>query len=675
MILHMDLEIFLKIFTPRKYRSEDYLTRVYSYIVTNWKNPLSFYSNFNEIIQIKYRKEVKLYFSALGIYRGIRVPTNVLIKIPYDESMQVLKILLKDYDRLMKIIEEKKRINSSRDYIETLYYLVYKISSFYGKNEYKDIDEKMILDKKILKIFDRELAVTYRLLDLRYHMGYSEVRAKDIIWREKKELIELEKKEIGYNLKKLLNEYKDVISNHMVISQVKQKLRYLEVFFIWLKDKFSLTSIDNLDMITREVWLLFISYICDTESCVNKTKNSKLLSVVQFIEWLKIVHPSLIDESVIIERNDYKKLTDYENSTNSLAFKSSNDVRRILNFLTYEYKAKDLYEEFYIAAIIIAANSGMRRSEISDMEYGSVKYDDDTKLYIINHNVVDKLGVKNRAIYITEIAYIHIKKIMNIRKNNDILTKRNPRKGGEAYIHLFEFKSSDVLYSPKFDDFMIKINNILNIEKREGEVEAGLHGYRHYFATEVFKASGYDISTVKYLLRHKSYSMTLHYLSQEREKEIVKSREYLEEDNKYEGLGVEKIVNIMFFEKKYENFALDKKVINASKNLSELIKATKMKKLPIGYCINPCENASKCFKCNNFLIEKREIDKLLRFAKEQSEIVSLKIYLLKQSFTESEVQKKVKEDIEDLIIIIRELEGLGVTKDKISYMLMGESYQ
>lgn len=670
MCSNMNKNMFLNIFTGTNI-SERYLNGVYSYIISNWPDPLNFYKDFDERMEAEYRKEVLLYFSVLGIYRGISVPKYITQKIDSKKAIKILKVLLKDFNKLEKIIEEKKRIGIDKSYIESLYYLVYKACCYYGKNQYKDIRVDMILDIEFLESFNKEQAVRYRLLDLMYHMGYSDIKAKDIIWNNKRKVKEAEDGNYGDNLKIILQEYKVVISNHMGVRQVNQKLSDLNMFLLWIKEKFSLRIVENLDLVTRKEWLLYIRYIGDIEVYSNKTKNSKLLTVVQFFEWIKILYPLIINKNLILERNDYNKITNYKNNLNSLAFKNANDARQILSFLIYEYKPEDIYEEFYVAAIIISANSGMRRSEISDIEYGDVRFDEDTKLYVIEHNVVDKLSVKNRPIYITELAYKQIIKIMDIRKNNDILTKRRPRKGGEPYVHLFEFKSSDILYSPKFDDFMIKINKTLGIKKEKDEVDAGLHGYRHYFATEVFKESGYDISTVKYLLRHKSYSMTLNYLSQEREKEIIRLREGLEEDIKFEGMGVEKIVNALFFEN--SDILLDKKIINASKNLSELIKQKEIKKLSIGYCLNPCDNANKCFKCNNFLVEKAERGKLLEFAIEQSELIKLKVYILKKSLSESDVKNKVKSDIEDLMIIIRELEGLGSTEDEINSILIGEN--
>lgn len=87
---------------------------------------------------------------------------------------------------LNRTIEKKNRICKTKPYIERFYYLVYVICSYYGIDEYKKITEDMILDKNIESLFDRELACTYRLLELRYLMGYSEMRAQDIIWDDKK---------------------------------------------------------------------------------------------------------------------------------------------------------------------------------------------------------------------------------------------------------------------------------------------------------------------------------------------------------------------------------------------------------------------------------------------------------------------------------------------------------
>ncbi|WP_394897810.1 tyrosine-type recombinase/integrase [Clostridium butyricum] len=600
------------------------------------------------------------------------MPKFLLTKISSEESKRALNVFLKDFNLLETTIEKKIRNYKSDSYIKRYYYLVYVICSYHGINEYKKITEDMIFDENIISLFTKELAVTFRLLELRYLMGYSETRPQDIIWDNKKNKL-LNKKFIGEELKKIIDEYRDVISNHMEKTQVNQKIREINGFIEWMKEKLSLNVIENLYILNRKYWLMYISYICDIDGRVNKTKNAKLLAVSQFLKWIQVIYPSKLNKDFIFSSDDYKKTKDNEKKLNDLAFKNSDDARKILRFLHTEYEPEDVYEELYISAIILAANSGMRRSEISDLEYGNIRFCEDTKLYVINHNVVDKLSVKNRPIYLTEVGYKEILKVMDIKKKKDFLTKRKPRKGGDAYVHLFEFKTSDVLYSAKFDDFMIKINKILNIEKKNDEVEVGLHGYRHFFAMEVFKESGYDISATKYLLRHHKYQMTLHYLAQEREKEIVNVREYLEESNQYEGLGIDSIVRALFFNNKYGDYVFNKKVLNASKSISELIKVGEIKKLSIGYCISPCNNADKCFKCNNFLIEKQEREDLMKYAKELSEIITLKIYLLKQSFSEIEVENKVNSDVKDLMIIIRELEGLGITKDEITDVLNGGS--
>jgi integrase len=668
----LELDIYLRSVIIQKDKSEKFYKEVYSYITLNWKDPLVFYRNFDKNIEIKFRKEILIYFAALGINKGIKVPKDLLIKITSRESKQVLSALLKDFNILKTTIEKNSRNYKVKAYSERFYYLVYVICSYYGIDEYKKITEDMILDKKIKILFDKEYAHTYRLLELRYLMGYSEMRSQDLIWDYKKNK-GLNKNYLDEELKKIINEYKDVISNHMEKTQVNQKIREINAFIDWLKVKESLKIINNLNIVNREYWLEYISYICDIDARSNKTKTAKLLAVLQFFEWVKVIYPLCLNKDFIFSSDDYKKITPNKNITKDLAFKNSNDARKILSFLHSEYEAKDVYEQFYISAIIIAANSGMRRSEISDLEYGNIRFCDDTKLYVIEHNVVDKLSEKNRPIYLTEVGYKEILKVMEIREKYDILTKRRPRKGGDAYVHLFEFKTSDVLYSGKFDDFMIKINKLLNIEKENDEVEVGLHGYRHFFASEVFKASGYNLSVTKYLMRHKKYQMTLHYLAQEREKEIINVREYLEENIIYEGLGVKSIVNALFSNNIYGDYIFNKKVLDASESISELIKIGEIKKLVIGYCLNPCDNADKCFKCNSFLIEKQEREKLLNYAKELSEIITFKIYLLNKSYNEIEVKSKVKSDVEDLMIIIRELEGLGITQDDINDILIGGS--
>ncbi|MBD7910044.1 site-specific integrase [Clostridium cibarium] len=669
---HINLALYLSTVNIKMDKNEKFYRKVYSYITSEWEDPLKFYKNYDTNTELKYKKEVLGYFASLSIDQGIKAPKSILIKTSTKDSKQVLRILLKDFNVLNKKIEEKKKICATEAYFERLYYLVFIICSYYGINEYYKITKELILDENIEGLFEKELACTYRLLDLRYLMGYSQKRAKDIINASKIKNKQLKKEYIGYDLKKIISEYGNIISNVMGKRQVKYKIDSINAFIEWLNKTYSLTKVESLEIITREYWLLYINYICNMDNLVNKTKNAKLLSVLQFLEWIRVIHPSMLDKKLMFSKDDLKKTTHVDNKINDLAFKDSEDARRILEFLRFEYKPVDIYEEFYVSAIILAANSGMRRSEISDLEYGIIRFCEDTKLYIIEHNIVDKLSVKNRPIYVTEDGYREIAKVMNIRKNKDILTKREPRKGGDAYVHLFEYKSSDILYSPKFDYFIIKINKLLNIEKKDGEVEAGLHGYRHFFATEIFKKSGYDISTVKYLLRHKSYSMSLNYLAQEREKEIVKVREYLEEDIKYEGLGVESILNILFCNDKCKDYALNKKILSASESISELIKINEIKKLPLGYCLNPCKKADKCFKCNNFIIEKQESEKLLNYAKELFEIIVFKKHILKESFTATEVENKLRIDIEDLMIIIRELEGLGITQDEIKHNLKGE---
>ena len=218
--------------------------------------------------------------------------------------------------------------------------------------------------------------------------------------------------------------------------------------------------------------------------------------------------------------------------------------------------------------------------------------------------------------------------------------------------------------SGSVDDLIIKVAKKVGVYTKE---IAKLHGFRHYFAVEIFKESGYNLSVVKYLLGHKDYRMSQSYLVQEQEKEILKVREATKmKGKKYTGLGIENIINSII-NGKTNKFVLKKKLNNMSKEILEVIDMNSLHKLEIGYCLDICDKAFKCYKCNNFLVEKGEVSLLIEYAKEMLEVILYKKLIIKNDSI-------IEKDLDDLMYLINEIEALGVDEKDLWKQLSGDVY-
>lgn len=358
-----------------------------------------------------------------------------------------------------------------------------------------------------------------------------------------------------------------------------------------------------------------------------------------------------------------------KNDNDNLAFKHESDAKKILDYLLNDFKAKNIYEEFYKEAIIISANSGMRKSEIRDLEYGCAEYCEEYGIYKIVHKGIDKLNKKGRTIYITKDGYEAIKRAEKLKRENDVLVKVLTENRDTPYVHLFMYKDRDTLYSDKYDKFIIDLKAKLKIE--DNNIKANFHAFRHFYAMTLFKESNYNISIVKYLLGHNSYTMTSKYLEQEKEKEILQIRERLSDapNLKYSGKAIDEIVN-KILKRDIQLTNIKKRILDLN-IMDEIIHSQQVKKLPIGYCVAPCEKMYKCFKCNHFLIASDEKDKLLDYMKSIVEIISFKINLF-NDIKMAQQDIMIKNDINDLKIIINELVALGIEKEEIFRVVKGE---
>ncbi|WP_026881452.1 tyrosine-type recombinase/integrase [Clostridium akagii] len=656
---------------------KEYYSRIYDDIIKNWENPTKWLEDRNSTIINKYSEcGITNYFIIWALEKGIAFPNNYIIKIRTGNAKTILRGCLKDFNKLLITISMIREKYKQKHYSGRLYALVLKICLYNGKNSFKDITSEIILKNDELKIMDKEISATYRLLNLRYYMKYETKTAREIIYN-------------NTNKNKVLNNFR-VTSDMLLITEgflhdlrnsyigermQKEKREHINIFYDWYRRFYKIEKINNIREFNNEDWQLYITYVSDEKNICDKTKATKLLTIVQFCEWLSIKNPFILEPNLYISKKDYSKLNKY-NSDKNLAFYEEDSATKILHYLVNEFKPQNVYEAYYKEAIITSANSGMRRNELDSLELGSYLYDEDEKCYMIVNSSIDKLSQKNRRVYITKDGYEAIKRAEKIRIENGFLVERDGRKGEKPFIHLFEHLSSRILYSNSFSEFIEKIKNEVGIVNEDGKaIQSGLHGFRHFFAIALFRESNYNLSVVRYLLGHKSYNMTMKYLVQEKEKNTLEIREGLEKKQEvFTGMGINKIVEMIFSNRQSKQYLLNKKVMEASNNIYDLINMNAIKKMEIGYCIKPCESRKKCFGCNNFLISEQEKSKLLEYAKDLFNIISFKVFILKGKGNALK-NNEIKEDILDLSVIISELQELNLSQDYINKFLIGEAYE
>jgi len=600
----------------------------------------------NTIIQAMRRKE--------------KLPVYYVKNMKTMYSGKILEKYLTDYDKYMKIKEKLKK-SYYNTYFSLMNSNILKICLIKGIDSIESIGQCGIDDEICEVCFSK--SEIYRLEILLYNMGYAKEPVNKNRNHKKNAITSLCNQDFSEVVNYFLDDMK-LSQGHKVA-----KVGYFNRFFTWINEVIGVNEIKDICYLKREIWYKYIQYT-DALDKTNKTKESFLLPIVQFYEWLKVKKPLLISNEFIPQKTDYKKFHQYS-PNKSLAFIERRHVEKILKYLVNDFRAQNIDEEFFKAAILISANTGLRVSEIRRIEYNTMYWDGEENIHKILIDYPDKYGVINKVVYVTKHGAEEIKRIENIRKEKTNLVAKYNKRVGRKFIHLFELHAVNAIPSNKINTFIDKIKIRLGITDEEGiPLEGYMHGFRHFYAVTIFRESNYNISVLRHLLRHEDYKISEKYLSEEIENVVVEVGESEVNKNiKIAGKGIEELVNIVLNKSTSNEVSI--KVIDKFNWLQDIIKSNNFKKLDLGYCFNPCEKRKNCYKCNKWIIDENESEELLKKGIYVFELICFKMYIFNIDLNNLD-NSEIREEIENLLVIIEELKVLGYTEKDVVLKITGE---
>lgn len=656
---HLTKEMILKYcnFLNMNEKAKRAFLSMYKKIIDKWAHPRDWYRHENKKINISPtgNQTSTEYWCLWSSINRIKLPVDFLKNSLIHYANRILRFVASDYDKFEVVLGSLGK-SFSNDYVKKLNSIFLKLCLFKGANTIKEILPSDIQQAKNESLFNANYYYSFAENCL-YFMGYISSPAKKSQHKVRGKFNE----KWSSNMIDILKQFSyDLRTSKVGERQLKQKVFDLNIFANWLCEVANITKIENLKMLSRELWENYINYILDMETIGSKCKNARLLSVKQLIEWMNVKRTEYIAQGFIVSSCDYSIVQNVE-SENNLAFESRECGEIILNYLMNDFKTNIPQEMFIREALIIAANSGMRLSEVRRIAYDSIYPDKEEQIDKIILEYEDKLGQVNRPVYFTKDGYEAIKRVEKLREEYQMLVKRYDARMGKKYIPLFEYRGINPLGSYSVYKFISKIKVNLGLVNEDGSPKkGGFHAFRHFFAMAVFRESGFNIGVVRYLLGHKSYEMPLKYLEEEKEKVLKVLREETKKSDKMiAGKGIDMIVDLIIDNSENKKYLTFLKILRSKSHLSELMNNITMVKLTLGFCLKPCENKNKCFKCNKFLIDSNEKEELMKFTSDFFNFICYKISM----FTSKEEALNnivIKNDIADLYILIDELKILGV---------------
>lgn len=650
--------------------------KIYQEIVNTWTVPSKWVSRIEHDFSGVYNNRHTIYWVYWAMKRSQKLPLVFIKKLRKVYAKCVLKATLNDYIKLEAIIDKLLISYKNKAYIMRIYQAILKLCLFTGVSSIQSISFEDIKLSKDEDLFTSQND-PYIILNILYYMGYRDKPAgRDLAYG----IISRKTKISNYwesHMIKIVDQFIDEIKRSKSFSYEipLEKMRYLNSFAEWYCTNKNILVISNLMDFTRADWLEYIDYIRTYKDFKDKTKKAMVLAVFQFINWLKVKYPMYINVDIIMKHEDYSIFKN-ESGSAGLSFSKREYGEKILNYLINDFTPHNAIEEFYREAIIIAANSGMRISEIRRLDYNCCYWSEEEGCHKIILRYVDKLNNIGRSVYITKDGYEAIIRVKKLRKKYGLLVEKDSDRSDSSYIHLFEYMGRNPLESSRFYDFIEMIKIKLNLFDESGKVvRGGMHAFRHMYSMTVFECSGYNIGVVRYLLGHKKYSMSLKYLEEEVGRRISDMRQVIsDKEYKISGNGLNTILELITDGRNAKEFIALKKILDSSNNLSELITNKSIRKVGIGYCIKPCENASRCIRCNKFIITENEKDEIISCAKELFDFICFKVSLY-ESIDLALKDFSIKDDIVDFNLLLKEMDTLGISTKTFRSMLLKEGDQ
>jgi len=214
-----------------------------------------------------------------------------------------------------------------------------------------------------------------------------------------------------------------------------------------------------------------------------------------------------------LKENPFKKVKLYKTDNRRLRFLEKEEIERLL-------KASAPHIE---RIILFALNTGMRMGEIFDLQWSGVDF---------RNNLIYIHKTKNKEKRIIPMNTVVKKLLINIKEHS-----------------LSEY----VFCTKEGGRFVCIRNGFTKALKRAGITDFRFHDLRHTFASHLVM-KGVDLNTIKELLGHKNYEMTLRYahLSQDHKAKAV---EVLGQEMDTIWTPVAKADNddILYFPKEIEN--------------------------------------------------------------------------------------------------------------------------
>lgn len=654
---------------------------LYGLIIEKWERPSDWIESMDR--KIVYCGLVSnTYWYNWSLCNNEKLPLDFIKKEKQNRSQKILKMHVVDYNELEKAILDLTNIYTC-SYSRRLFSSTLRICLFLGFNDIKSINFNDLSKSYISGLFDSKQL--YFMEILMQHLGESDTETikgelrKKILRKEQKNK---EKPCWSFRMLTVIDDFLNDMENSKVCLKTRmQKQSHINLFGFWLLNSIGNALVEDLKCVDTYKWHEYVSLTIGITELSGKTRDARLISLMQFFDWIKVKRTDIISKKLVYSRSDFKIL-ETDNSDDNLSFEKREHGEKILYYLINNYKSYNIVEhkiildEFCKEMIIISANSGMRLSEIINMEYKSVFFSEDEKNYKMVINYVDKLGQINRPVYFTKDGYEAVERLEKLREKSGELKKQYNKRTKTSFIHLFQFEENSTIYYKYIYEFFTKIKYVLNLVNDDGRcVKGNVHAFRHFFGLTVFRLSKYNISVVRYLLGHRSYMMSEKYLVEENKLLFSKIREKNDVE-KVTGKGIDTFYDLVYgsLTKKGQYNKLER-YIGSDQYLSEIINEKGIKKITLGYCLNPCGLENRCYKCNNWLVTEKEINDLFSFLKDLIGIIGFRIEKTNLSIEEAISIPLISQDIDDAIILIEELKNLGVLDNEVNDKLSNKNME
>lgn len=643
-------------------------SKMYSMIIAKWNDPKDWFKDDAKIVY-DYSFTSNKYWIIWSIKNKEKLPVEFIKMIMIYDSFLLVNNLLEDSETISEAINLMRESYSDR-IVNQQYAIIMYMCIFKGIDKLKDITLE-----DIDRAYTQEGLFDVRYVNILkcflYIAGYVNPEELEFSIIENYEMKRLSRNPLWSNkFDAVIENFLQQASNQWNAKEkMSSEKRSGIIFFLrWYSQETSNNNIQNLSNLNRTIWLKFIKYLNKVEHLSNKSKRAKAIAIRDFIEWIQLKEKSLVNKNKFINVSDLDSFKDHEKK-GSKAFEKREYGERILLYLSNDFRSDDIRDKFAREAFLIAANSGARFSEIKMFEYGSCFYSEEEGLYKIILDYTDKTNQNNRPIYLTQAGYNAIKRVEKLREELSDLTKVFDKRRKRMVVRLFEYNGNQSILNEFAYKFLerVKIENNL-VDKNEEPILGGFHSFRHFFGMTVFILSGYNISVVRYLLGHRNYEMSNQYLEEEKFKYLETQDVQKNSNNKYSGKGLDQLVGMIIDDYNKNNDF--QKLLEGTTMLKDLINQNKIKKVGFGYCLNPCERYQDCIRCNNFLLSNDNQDELIDAVTDMFSLLCIK----RDKFSNKDdflSDLGVHNDIEELIILMKEIKNLGIESSRMPYELGG----